>query len=150
MAVHVGTTATGQVGIIVGQTGTTMIQKTGDQVTERRDGSAGLNRPNAYRPSTVRTLKNCIQKLLNPNEERETCQIPLDQIHQEMTECYADTHTEGEKPDWIRSPDRESTDVLDAPFTKDEVIFQVRRLPTRSAPGPDRLTYQNWKAGSRC
>jgi len=60
-----------------------------------------------------------------------------------MTETYASTHQEGEQPDWIRRPERKREDVLDARFTKEEIIFQARRLPARSAPGPDGLTYQN-------
>ena len=70
----------------------------------------------------------------------------MDQIHHQMTETYANTSHEGEQPEWVNTPHREGVDVLDAPLTKEEIVFQLGRLPAKSAPGPDRLTYQNWRA----
>ena len=64
----------------------------------------------------------------------------MDQIHQHMTESYAASVQEGEQPEWVNTLEREGTDMLDAPFTKDEVVFQPRRLVST------RLTYQNWTA----
>ena len=63
-----------------------------------------------------------------------------------MTESYASTDQEGDRPEWVSTPEREGVDVLDSQFTKEEVVFQMRRLPTRSAPGPDQLTNQNWRS----
>ena len=132
--------------------GTTGRRSNETSTGERRPGSRATGRQRWIQQAKRlqaqyrQNAKNCIQNLLHPNEEREVCNIPLDQIHHQMTEMYANTHQQGDQPDWIRRPERENTDVLDARFTKEEIIFQARRLPARSAPGPDGLTYQNWKA----
>ena len=34
----------------------------------------------------------------------------------------------------VTTPEREEEDILDAPFTKEEIIFQLGRLPGKSAP----------------
>ena len=58
-----------------------------DDTEDRRPGhrAAGRQRwieqAKRVQAQYCQNSKNCIQKLLNPNEERETCQIPLDQIH---------------------------------------------------------------------
>ena len=36
-------------------------------------------------------------------------------------------------------------DILDDPFTEQEVEAALRGLPNNSAPGPDRLRYSDWK-----
>ena len=45
-------------------------------------------------------------------------------------------------PVWPRSAE---VDLLDNPFTEQEVEAVLRSLPNNSAPGPDRLRYADWK-----
>ncbi|KAL5510007.1 hypothetical protein EMCRGX_G005471 [Ephydatia muelleri] len=45
-------------------------------------------------------------------------------------------------PVWPRSAE---VDILDDPFTEQEVEAALRGLPNNSAPGPDRLRYSDWK-----
>ena len=91
-----------------------------------------------------RNAKQCIQKLLQQEETRERCTIPMEVIQQHFNESGGAGHRD-HKPEWIEDPEREGKDVLDVSFTAGEVVHQLRRLPARSAPGPDGLTYQNWK-----
>ena len=63
----------------------------------------------------------------------------------QMTKSYSTAGRGSNKPAWIADPDRETTDVLDAPFVVEEVRRQLQRLPAYSAPGPDGTTYTHWK-----
>ena len=51
----------------------------------------------------------------------------MDQTHQHITESYAASVQEGEQPEWMNTPEREGTNMIDALFTKDEVLFQLKR-----------------------
>ena len=62
-----------------------------------------------------------------------------------MSKSYSRASRGSDKPAWIDNPGREKTDVLEAPFAADKVRRQLRRLPAYSAPGPDEVTYANWK-----
>ena len=77
---------------------------TGSRITGRQKWIQQAKRIQAqYR----RNAKSCVEKLLHPNEEREVCGIPMDQIHHQMTETYANTSHEGEQPEWVNTPHRE-------------------------------------------
>jgi len=92
-----------------------------------------------------RAAKKCVEKILGATEDRKECKIPLPDIHSQMSESYSTAVRGPTKPSWVRDPDREQTDVLDGSFTTEEVKRQLRRLPARSAPGPDGVTYGSWK-----
>ena len=95
----------------------------------------------AYR----RGAKRCVEKILGDVQERRQCGIPPKAIHEQMTKSYSTAGRGPDKPAWIADPDREKTDVLDAPLMMDEVRRQLRRLPAFSASGPDGTTYTSWK-----
>jgi len=92
-----------------------------------------------------RAAKKCVEKILGDSEERKQCQIPLPDIHTQMSESYLTTVRGTTKPSWVMDPERETKDVLEGSFSKEEVKRQLRRLPARSAPGPDGATYGHWK-----
>ena len=62
-----------------------------------------------------------------------------------MSKSYSKVGRGSDKPAWIDDPGREKTNVLEAPFAADEVRRQLRCLPAYSVPGPDGVTYANWK-----
>ena len=92
-----------------------------------------------------RGAKKCVEKILGEAEERRQCGIPPAEIHKQMTKSYSVAGRGPTRPSWINDPDRERTDVLDSPLTAEEVRRQLRRLPAYSAPGPDGVTYAQWK-----
>ena len=92
-----------------------------------------------------RGAKKCVEKILGDAEERRQCGIPPEAIHRQMSKSYSAAGRGPDKPTWIQDPDREATGVLDSPLTVEEVRRQLRRLPAFSAPGPDGVTYAQWK-----
>ena len=89
------------------------------QVAEYLDNSAASNRSNSYRPSIDRMLRTA-------SKRGKFARYLLTNF----TTRWQCGHSPRRRP--TKRPDR-------------EVISQVRRLLARSAPGPDGLTYQNWK-----
>ena len=90
------------------------------QVAEYLDNSATSNRSNSYRSSIDRMLRTASKRGKFSRY-----------LLTNFTTRWQCGHSQRRRP--TRRPDR-------------EVISQVRRLLARSAPGPDGLTYQNWKA----
>ena len=117
-------------------------EKTSHRMTGRQHKSLQVKE---LQMSYRRGAKRCIEKPLGDTQERRQCGIPLSTIHEQMSKCYSRGARGSNKPAWIDDPGREKTDVLEAPFAADEVRRQLRRLPAYSAPGPDGVTYANWK-----
>ena len=93
----------------------------------------------AYR----RNAKRCVAQVTGEEKPRENCPIPMDTLTKWM--ANANIPPPGEKPPWIEEPSGNTEDALSASFSPREVVDQLRRLPGKSAPGPDRITYWQWK-----
>jgi len=93
----------------------------------------------AYR----RNAKRCVAQITGEEKPREDCPIPMETLSEWM--ANSNPPPPGEKPSWIEEPSDSSEDVLSSPFSPSEVLDQLRRLPGKSAPGPDKITYWQWK-----
>ena len=106
-------------------------EKTSHRMTERQRKSLQVKE---LQMSYRRGAKRCIEKLLGDTQERHQCGIPPSTIYEQMSKSYSRAGRGSDKPAWIEDPDREKTDVLEAPFAADEVRRQLRRLPAYSYP----------------
>ena len=75
------------------------------------------------------------------------CEVPMPAVHEYFRGKNAQPTTDTSEtpppfPVWPRSAE---VDILDDPFTEQEVEAALRGLPNNSAPGPDRLRYSDWK-----
>ena len=82
------------------------------------------------------------------------CKNAESDLVEHFTAAYAESPPFGPPPTWLfphRRPDdtqgagvSAEGDVLQEPFTPEEVVTQFRRAK-RSAPGVEGLTYANWR-----
>ena len=74
---------------------------------------------------------------------RENYPIPMDTLSEWM--ANSNIPPSGEKPSWVEKPSSNSEDVFSAPFNPSEELEQLWRLPSKSAPGSNKITYWQWK-----
>ena len=96
-----------------------------------------------------RNRKSCVREILEGSDTRR-CNIPVSELEAYFRNEYSGVELDTSNPPaWLSecltepnpAPVWEST-----PISTEEVRAQLQRLPSNSAPGPDRLPYKVWKA----
>ena len=96
-----------------------------------------------------RNRKQCVREILEGENDRR-CNIPSADLQTFFSNesSRSDVHVDN-PPDWFHDclgesrPNAEWEAMLISP---EKVKAQLKRLPSSSAPGPDRLSYKVWKA----
>ena len=136
----------------------------GDQRAGRRGGNHGgrarrrkaarrrYDGPEAQRLQRLfrRNRKSCVREILNGSDNNR-CNIPVDDIEAYFRNEYSAVDVDLDNPPvWLRDclsqPDPPLVEWDSVPISAEEVKAQLQRLPSASAPGPDRLPYKVWKA----
>ena len=136
----------------------------GDQRAGRRGGNHGgrarrrkaarrrYDGPEAQRLQRLfrRNRKSCVREILNGSDNNR-CNIPVDDIEAYFRNEYSAVDVDLDTPPvWLRDclsqPDPPLVEWDSVPISAEEVKAQLQRLPSASAPGPDRLPYKVWKA----
>ena len=94
--------------------------------------------------------KKCIRSIVE-NSPR-YCNIPAEKIEKYFNSTPHPPNN-STIPNWIPSRDPQadtsSSNDLTYPITKEEMEYQLRRLPYDSSPGPDGIDYSFWKSISQ-
>ena len=96
-----------------------------------------------------RNRKSCVREILNGSDDRR-CNIPGDEIEEYFRNEYSAVGVDSDNPPaWLKDCLKEPNPAPEwnsVPISAEEVKAQLQRLPSASAPGPDRLPYKVWKA----
>ena len=88
--------------------------------------------------------RKCIRSILAKAKPKQ-CPIPMEQLEQHFTSTYQPPDvTVDSPPSWLHQ-NNDKTDLMEDPIVPDEVKRQLCRLPAKSAPGPDKISYAVWK-----
>ena len=133
--------------------------RNGQRGYRQREASQPGRRPNRIngRERRIREMVD-IQKLYRKNPKQAMqqikqeppplrCQIPCQTVQnhfEELGRPTPDFDNPGPPPfgSW---PTTTTGDVMDGELTQQEVRNVVKKMPYQSAPGPDRVTYANWR-----
>ena len=109
-----------------------------------RQGYDGPGRQRLFR----RNRKRCVRGILE-GENGHRCPVPADDLDAFYRRGSSGIEVEVEsQPEWLRDgletpPPNSEWEAV--PISPGEVEAQLKRLPSASAPGPDRLPYKVWK-----
>jgi len=88
--------------------------------------------------------RKCIRSILS-NSKPKQCPIPMEQLEQHFTSTYQPPDVAIDSPPaWLHQKNNK-TDVMEDLILPEEVKRQIRRLPAKSVPGPDKISYAVWK-----
>ena len=109
------------------------------------------NGPEAQRLQRLfrRNRKSCVREILEGQNTRR-CNIPVEELEAYFRNEYSAEDVDLDNPpswlnDCLKEPDN-PPEWEEIPIDGEEVKAQLKRLPSASAPGPDRLPYKVWKA----
>ena len=86
--------------------------------------------------------KKCFRSIVNKDGPI-YCRIPKDHLEAHFNKS---PHTSSPPPpEWLPSGKATESDDLTSKVSKEEITAQLKRLPSESSPGPDRLSYRFWK-----
>ena len=95
-----------------------------------------------------RNHKRCVREILE-GQNTHRCNIPVEELQAYFRNEYSAESVELENPpswlnDCLKAPDN-ALELEETPISGEEVKAQLKRLPSASAPGPDRIPYKVWK-----
>ena len=76
-----------------------------------------------------------------PTPSQSNVQSPMEQLHQYLPA----SRCSNQLPTCLAPPEQQQTDVMEDSILPEEVKHQLHRLPAKSAPGPDKISYAVWK-----
>ena len=95
---------------------------------------------NLYRHQRPKAIQQILQETEAPR-----CKLPLSSLEDRFKQTYSTQHHLDEAPDFLPPTPPNRMDVLEDPILPGEVKQQLKRLPAKSAPGPDKITYHTLK-----
>lgn len=114
--------------------------------SNQQSRNRAIGRKVAVQKEYRQNAKRCMSKLRNTPPPQK-CSIPVAIVTEYFTtkQSAVDSILPPGAPPTPLWPDVAPTDLLETPFTADEVRRTLRRMNNNSCPGPDRLQYSAWK-----